>query len=112
MQEFFDQVAFIIGNLLGMFLKNKTGFVNKWIPYAVMACQLVIRTAQQLLESANAGAPPVDGAVLGSGFLFAAMFGAFWGGLWEVTKTALFDTIKAVALHTILKNTGEGVAKK
>ena len=100
----FNNLAFLVGSLLGLVLKRKPTFVNKFIPYAILTLQFVVRMGQAIVEGVvpAVGVGPVE-------FQTASVFGGIFGGLGAVLAIALKDTLVAVALHSIGKNTLQGI---
>ena len=87
---------FLLGNVLGFFLKKAAWYPTKFVPGAIF----IVMALGRLLAGLGIEAQAADGVAL-AGFAF-----------WAILKAALIDTLKAVALHSITKNGIEGMRKE
>lgn len=86
----------LVGNAIGMLLKRWDKYNNKLIPAAIFAYGVIFHAIRSLT-----GAPPPTPVGMLEGTVMLAGFGSLGG----IFAAALMDTAKAVALHTIAKNT-------
>lgn len=86
----------LLALLVGKYLKDHPGVVNKAIPYLIFASQFLGRL---VLEVA-----PADAGVFSS-------LGHVASGLLPIVASAALTTISAVGLHSVGKNTWQGVKK-
>lgn len=97
----FMSLFFLLGNVIGFFLKKAAWYPTKFVPGAIF----VVMALGRILAGLGIEPEPQSGldldAVHYAGFAF-----------WAVLKAALIDTLKAVALHSITKNGIEGLKKE
>lgn len=87
-------LAFMIGNLLGLYLKRQAWYANRYIPGALLALNILI---QLLLGT---GVPVARAETLAHAGL--------WGSLWPVVLNAVIDTLKAIGLYEAARNAKKG----
>ena len=91
----YNSLFFLLGNVAGFFLKKAPWYPTKFVPGAVFVFMALSRLLLGLgIEPAQGGEVALAG----------------WAG-WALIKAALLDTLKAVALHSITKNSVEGLKK-
>lgn len=92
----YSSFFFLIGNVVGFFLKKAPWYPTKFVPGAIFVFMALSRLLLGL------GIEPAQGAEVTL---------AGWAG-WALLKAALIDTLKAVACHSIAKNGVEGMKKE
>lgn len=96
-------VSTLIGNIIGWFLKNKTDFVNRAIPYV----QIGIAALKNVLVAA--GFLPVAATVAGTSVSVLGLeptgvaLAGFGSIAWFVLSTVL-DAALPIGLHSLAKN--------
>lgn len=92
------EYSWLLGNAIGFALKKWNKFNNKFIPAAIFVFNVIFHALASL------GATPVLPS--------AGLMLFVWTGLGTILLQGAVDTAKAVALHTIAKNTLlEGIVK-
>ncbi len=97
-----SQLAFLIGNIVGIFVKHKTPVDNRIIPVIILVVQIVVRF----------------GLGVDSGSSELSLQAGFWGdlgalgslGLWQINQ-AVSDTGLAMVVHTLAKLSALGVKR-
>lgn len=91
---------FLLGNVLGFVLKKAAWYPTKFVPGAIFVSMALGRLLLGLGIEPQAAAPELN-AVHYAGI-----------GFWVLLQTALVDTLKAVAFHSITKNSIQGMRKE
>lgn len=89
-------LTFLLGNLVGLFLKRKPEFANKYIPLVVLGVNLVLN----FLKGAG-----VETAHAAEGVVLASLWSSLGATAWAILKQTLIDTLLSVGLHSAVKNT-------
>ena len=91
----------IIGNFIGWFLKNKTGFRNELIP----AAQLFLSVIKNLLV--GAGLLPGEATVLGHFDMAPEIMaaGLITVNIGTIAMSSVVDAALTVGVHSMVKNT-------
>ena len=89
-----SQLAFLIGNIVGILVKHKTPVDNRIIPVIILAVQIVVRLGLGV-DSGSSELSLQAGFWLGLGALGNL-------GLWQVSQ-AVSDTGLAMVGHTLAK---------